>query len=70
LISHNLGLSLLEPFLENINDATPIYIGIAVFGAMMTVVIVLLLRLDWARILGRFAPWTLDENNEDENNKV
>lgn len=70
LISHNLGLSLVEPFLENINDATPIYIGIAVFGVMMTAVIVLLLRLDWARILGRFAPWTLDENNEDENNKV
>jgi len=32
---------------------------------MMTAVIVLLLRLDWARILGKFAPWTLDENNED-----
>lgn len=64
-ISHNLGLSLVEPFLENVEDATPIYIGIIVFGVMMTAVIVLLLRLDWARILGRFAPWTLDENNED-----
>jgi membrane protein DedA with SNARE-associated domain len=69
LISHNLGLSLVEPFLENVNDATPIYIGIIVFAAMMTAVIILLLRLDWARILGKFAPWTLDENNEDENNK-
>ena len=68
-ISHHLGLSLVEPFLENIDDATPIYIGIIIFGAMMTAVIVLLLRLDWARILGKFAPWTLDENNEDENNK-
>lgn len=64
-ISHNLGLSLVEPFLENIDDATPVYIGIILFGVMMTAVIVLLLRLDWARILGRFAPWTLDENNED-----
>ncbi len=64
-ISHNLGLSLVEPFLENIDDATPIYIGIIIFGAMMTAVVVLLLRLDWARILGKFAPWTLDENNED-----
>jgi len=64
-ISHNLGLSLVEPFLENIDDATPVYIGIVIFGAMMTAVVVLLLRLDWARILGRFAPWTLDENNED-----
>jgi len=64
-ISHYLGLSLIEPFLENIDDATPIYIGIIIFGAMMTAVVVLLLRLDWQRILGKFAPWTLDENNED-----
>jgi len=64
-ISHNLGLSLVEPFLENIDDATPVYIGIIIFGAMMTAVVVLLLRLDWARILGKFAPWTLDENNKD-----
>ena len=64
-ISHNLGLSLVEPFLENVDDATPVYIGIIIFAAMMTSVIVLLLRLDWAKILGKFAPWTLDENNED-----
>ena len=64
-ISHYLGLSLVEPFLDGMDDATPIYIGIIVFGAMMTAVVVLLLRLDWARILGKFAPWTLDENNED-----
>lgn len=64
-ISHHLGLSLVEPLLENIDDATPIYIGIIIFGATMTAVVVLLLRLDWQRILGKFAPWTLDENNED-----
>ena len=64
-VSHYLGLSLVEPFLENIDDATPVYIGIIIFGAMMTSVIILLLRLDWQKILGRFAPWTLDENNKD-----
>ena len=68
-ISHYLGLSLVEPFLENIDDATPIYVGIFIFGAMMTAVVVLLLRLDWQRILGKFAPWTLDENNDDEQGK-
>lgn len=65
-VSHHLGLSLIEPFLENIDDATPVYIGIAVFGVMMTSVVVLLLRLDWERILGKFAPWTLDENNQED----
>ena len=65
-VSHYLGLSLVEPFLENIDDATPVYIGIIIFGAMMTSVIILLLRLDWQKILGRFAPWTLDENNKED----
>ena len=64
-VSHHVGLSFIEPFLENVNDTTPIYIGIIIFGAMMTAVIVLLLKLDWVRIMGKFAPWTLDENNED-----
>jgi len=66
-VSHYLGLSLVEPFVANIDDATPVYIGIIVFGAIMTAVVVLLLKLDWVRILGKFAPWTLDENNEEEN---
>ena len=65
-ISHYVGLSFIEPFLENIDDATPVYIGIIVFGVIMTVIIVLLLKLDWQRIMGRFAPWTLDENNPEE----
>lgn len=66
-ISHHVGLSFIEPFLEDVNDTTPIYIGIIIFGVMMTAVIVLLLKLDWERIMGKFAPWTLDENNKDEN---
>ncbi len=63
-ISHHLGMSLVEPYLENITDVTSVYIGIIIFGAMMTLVVVLLLRLNWEKILGRFVPWTLDENNE------
>lgn len=64
LISHHLGLSLVEPYLENITDPTTVYIGIIIFGVIMTSIVFLLLRLDWERILGRFAPWTLDENNK------
>lgn len=64
--SHYMGLSLVEPFLENVEDVSTIYIGIAVFAVMMTVVIILLLKLDWQRVMARFAPWTLDENNEDK----
>jgi len=65
-ISHYIGLSFIQPFLENIDDATPVYIGIIIFGAVMTAVIVILLKLDWTKIMGKFAPWTLDENNKDD----
>ena len=65
-ISHYVGLSFIEPFLENVDDTTPVYIGIAIFAAIMTAIIVLLLKLDWQRIMAKFAPWTLDENNEEE----
>ncbi|MDH3277710.1 MAG: VTT domain-containing protein [Nitrosopumilus sp.] len=64
-ISHYMGLSLVEPFLEEVKDVTTIYIGIIVFAAIMTTIVILLLRLDWQRIMGKFAPWTLDENNKD-----
>ena len=66
LVSHFLGLSLVEPFIEDIEDATPVYIGIIVFAVMLTAVVVLMLRLDWTKILGNVAPWTLDEDDNKE----
>lgn len=68
-ISHYIGLSFVEPFLENVDDPTPVYVGILIFGAMMTGVVLLVLKLDWQRIMVKFAPWTLDESLDDENNK-
>lgn len=68
--SHYLGLSLIEPYVEDIDSPIPIYIGIAIFGASMTIVVVLLLRLDWRRILGRFAPWTLDDDDDFANKGI
>ena len=65
LISHYTGLSILEPILEDIDDPFAVYVGMIVFGAVMTAIVILLLRLDWERILGRVAPWTL---NDDEGN--
>ena len=64
LISHYTGLSILEPILEDIDDPFAIYAGIIVFGAIMTAIVILLLRLDWERILGRVAPWTLNDDED------
>ncbi len=54
-----------RPFLEQIEDPTPIYIGIVAFGILLTVTVILMLRLDWARILGKAAPWTLEDDEND-----
>jgi len=68
LISHYMGLSLLEPVLREINDPLPVYIGIIALGIAMTIVVILLLRLNWEKILGRIAPWTLaDDDNNNQN---
>jgi len=68
LISHYMGVSILEPILENLDDPTPVYIGLIIFGAVMTIIVILLLRLDWAKVLGRIAPWTLDDNDKNNTN--
>jgi len=68
LISHYMGLSLLEPILQGIDDPLPVYIGIIALGAAMTIVVILLLRLNWERILGRVAPWTLEDDDNNNQN--
>ena len=64
LISHFVGLSLVDPLLEDIKDTSTIYIGMIVFGVLLIAMVILLLRLDWAKILGRVAPWTLIEEDK------
>ena len=68
LISHYMGLSLLEPVLREINDPLPVYIGIIALGIAMTVVVILLLRLNWEKILGKIAPWTLEDDDNNNQN--
>lgn len=66
-ISRGFGLSFIDPLLKEIHGTGELYIGTAIFIGMMTGVVVLLLRLDWARILGKVAPWTVNPE-KDENN--
>ena len=65
--SHFFG-DVIEPFLEQVEDPTAIYVGIIVFSAVLTTFIILMLRLDWHSILGRIAPWTLDDDDENNSN--
>ena len=67
LISHYMGLSLLEPILQEIDDPLPVYIGIIILGLAMTITVILLLRLNWEKILSRVAPWTLEDDDDNQN---
>ena len=67
LISHYMGLSLLEPILQDIEDPLPVYISIIILGLGMTITVILLLRLNWERILSRVAPWTLEDDDDNQN---
>jgi len=64
LISRSFGLSYIEPLIQEVEDMTAIYIGAAVFVGVTTLIVILMLRLDWAKILGRVAPWTLDQDKD------
>ena len=72
LSSHYLSDSIVDPIFDSfgitsaddLENPWPILAGIIIFGVSMTLVVILLLRLDWSKILGRFMPWTLDDDNQ------
>lgn len=64
LIAHYFGMNYVDPFLEDIKDPTVIYVGFGIFVAMMVGSVFLVLRLNWERLLGRFAPWTLQKDDD------
>lgn len=64
LIAHYFGMNYVDPFLEDIKDPTVIYVGFAIFVAIMVGSVFLVLRLNWERLLGRFAPWTVQKDDD------
>ena len=65
-ISRELGLSYIDPLIGQITDIGTVYVGVVIFTVMMTVAVVLILRLNWAKILGKFAPWTLNPGKDED----
>ena len=65
-ISRGFGSSYINPLLDKVSDVSTIYIGTAIFVAMITGVVILMLRLNWERVLGKVAPWTLRPAKDEE----
>lgn len=64
IISHYFGGAYVAPLLEEVKDPTAVYIGFGVFVALMAVIVLLMLRLNWEKILGRIAPWTVQKDDD------
>jgi len=65
-VSRGFGFSFIDPLLGKVQDMNELYIGTAIFICMTTGIVVLMLRLNWEKILGKVAPWTLNPE-KDEN---
>ncbi len=64
-----LGKPFVDSMLKDTTDpVTLIIIGVASIAAL-GVVIYFSLRIDWAKIIGRWFPWTVEDNNNSDDNK-
>jgi membrane protein DedA with SNARE-associated domain len=64
LIAHYFGINYVDPFLEHVKDPTIVYVGFAIFVAIMVGSVLMVLRLNWEKLLGRFAPWTVQKDDD------
>jgi len=64
LIAHFFGMNYVEPFLENIKDPMVVYVGFAIFVGIILGSILLVLRLNWEKLLSKFAPWTVQKDED------
>jgi len=68
LIAHFVGISILDPLLQDVDDPNTVYIGFGIFIAIMILMVVVMLKLDWRKVLGKTAPWTLEDDEDDDKN--
>ena len=60
-----------RPFVENIlssgtTGTTSLIVAAIASAIVLAVIVYFSLRIDWARIIGRWFPWALENNNDDE----
>ncbi|HEU4606354.1 MAG TPA: VTT domain-containing protein [Nitrososphaera sp.] len=59
-----LGRPFVESVLGETTDPTWLIVGAVVSIALLGVTVYYSLKIDWARIIGRWFPWTLEGNND------
>jgi membrane protein DedA with SNARE-associated domain len=59
-----LGRPVVEALTSGSTDPIYLYIGVGVSISILILIIFLYLRIDWGKIIGRWFPWTLNNNGE------
>jgi membrane protein DedA with SNARE-associated domain len=64
------GLPIVQQFLNQITD--PVHLLIVTVASLIAVIatVYLAIKLDWGTIIGKWFPWTLDNNHARENNNT
>ncbi len=60
-----LGRPVVEVLTSENTDPIYLYIGVGVSISLLILIIFLYLRIDWGKIIGRWFPWTLNNNSDD-----
>jgi len=58
-----LGRPVVDVLTSENTDPIYLYIGVGVSISILILIIFLYLRIDWGKIIGRWFPWTLNNNN-------
>lgn len=65
-----LGRPVVEVLTSENTDPIYLYIGVGVSISILILIIFLYLRIDWGKIIGRWFPWTLNNNNDDDSDTI
>lgn len=62
-----LGRPFVEKYLSETTDLTSLIIAAVVSIAILGFIVYYSLRIDWAKVIGRWFPWTLKDDNDGKN---
>lgn len=65
-----LGRPVIESLISDKTNPSYIYIGVGISIVILIIIIYLYLKIDWGKIIGKWFPWTLteDEKNDERSN--
>ncbi len=64
IAAHHLGPSVLGGLTARIDNSTDVYIAVGFLVVILGIIVALMIFIDWTKIIGRFAPWALEDEED------